>query len=191
MGHATTRELLGSRGEQALVWVAQDGEEYVLVVTATGQPAAPRRHRAAEVGALADRLTRDLRAHAFAGTNPALEAAVGRAVAGSVAALDHRLFADVSLSDGPVVVVPGRTLMAVPWGMLPSLAGRPVTVAPSVTRWATSPAHHAGTAVERLRVSTSQVRGWPCHGRGGAVAEVWEAVGGGERPPLGHRAGGP
>ena len=45
---------------------------------------------AAEVAALADRLTRDLRAHAFAGTNPALEAAVGRAVAGSVAALDQR-----------------------------------------------------------------------------------------------------
>jgi tetratricopeptide (TPR) repeat protein len=177
VGHAATRELLGSRGEQALVWVAQDGEEYVLVVTARGT----RLHHvgpAGEVAALADRLTRDLHAHAFAGTNPALEAAVGRAVAGSLAALDQRLFADVQLSDGPVVVVPGRTLMAVPWGMLPSLSGRPVTIAPSVTRWSSPLLSAESLPVERLRVTTlTGPRLERAAAEAAAVTEAWERVG--------------
>jgi tetratricopeptide (TPR) repeat protein len=175
--HGTTRELLGSRGEQALVWVAQEGEEYVLVVTGAGS----RLHHlgpAAEIAALADRLTRDLRAHAFAATNPAMEAAVGRAVAGSVAALDHRLLSGLRLGDGPVVVVPGRTLMAVPWGMLPSLAGRPVTVAPSVTRWATPLLSPGSRAAGRLAVTTLTGPRLPRAGaEAAAVADTWRSVG--------------
>jgi tetratricopeptide (TPR) repeat protein len=177
VGHATARELLGSRGEQALVWVAQQGEEYVLVVTARGT----RLHHvgsATEVAALADRLGRDLHAHAFAGTNPALEAAVGRAVAASVAALDRRLFADVDLADGPVVVVPGRTLMAAPWGMLPSLSGRPVTVAPSVTRWSSPLLSAEASGAERLRVTTlTGPRLDRAAAEASAVAGVWDSVG--------------
>lgn len=177
VGHAATRELLGSRGEQALVWVAQEGEEYVLVVTATGT----RLHHvgaAAEVAGLADRLTRDLHAHAFAGTNPALEAAVGRAVAGSLAALDQRLFADVQLDEGPVVVVPGRTLMAAPWGMLPSLSGRPVTIAPSLTRWSTPLLSSEAAPVERLRVTTlTGPRLDRAAAEAAAVTTAWERVG--------------
>ncbi|GAA2165932.1 CHAT domain-containing protein [Pedococcus bigeumensis] len=177
LAHGTARELLRARGEQALVWVAQEGEEYVLVVTGQGT----RLHHvgpAAEVSALADRLTRDLRAHAFAGTNPAMEAAVGRAVAESVTGLDQRLLAELRLGDGPVVVVPGRTLMAVPWGMLPSLAGRAVTVSPSVTRWAT-PLLSAGSrpagplAVTTLTGPRLVRAGAEC----AAVAETWRSVG--------------
>jgi tetratricopeptide (TPR) repeat protein len=177
VGHSSARELLGSRGEQALVWVAQEGEEYVLVVTGKGT----RLHHvgsAAEVAALADRLTRDLHAHAFAGTNPALEAAVGRAVAGSVAALDRRLFADLDLGDGPVVVVPGRTLMAAPWGMLPSLSGRPVTVAPSVTRWSSPLLSGEVAAQQHLRVtSLTGPRLERAATEAAAVVRVWESAG--------------
>ena len=39
------------------------------------------------------------------------------------------------LGDGPVVVVPPGRLNAVPWALLPSLAGRAVTVAPSARSW--------------------------------------------------------
>lgn len=177
VGHAVTRDLLGSRGEQALVWVAQDGQEYVLVVT----PRGTRLHHvgpAAEVAALADRLTRDLHAHAFAATNPALEAAVGRAVAGSLAALDQQLFGDFELAEGPVVVVPGRTLMAVPWGMLPSLAGRPVTIAPSVTRWSTPLLAADAVPAERLRVTTlTGPRLDRAAAEAAAVTTAWERVG--------------
>jgi len=132
--HSATRDLLADRGEQALVWVAQEGEEYVVAIT----PRATVLHHVGSAGvvaALADQLTRDLHAHAFARANPVLEVAVGRAVAASVTALDRQLFGGIDLDDGPVVVMPGKTLMAVPWGMLPSLSGRPLTVAPSATRW--------------------------------------------------------
>src|SRR4029079_2099839 len=37
--------------------------------------------------------------------------------------------------DGPLVVVPPGRLNAVPWGLLPSLAGRAVSVAPSARAW--------------------------------------------------------
>ena len=177
IAHGTTRDLLGSRGEQALVCVAQGGEEYVVVVTSRGS----RLHHlgsAAEVGALADRLTRDLRAHAFAATNPAMESAVGRAVASSVTALDERLLSGLRLDDGPVVVVPGRTLMSVPWGMLPRLAGRPVTVAPSVTRWSTPLLSPGPAPDQRLPVTTlTGPRLARAAAESVAVARVWETVG--------------
>jgi tetratricopeptide (TPR) repeat protein len=176
--HRTARILVADRGEQLLVMVAQAGDEYALTVTARGT----RLHHlgpAPEIGALADRLGRDLRAQAFAATNPALATSVGRAVSASVEALDARLLAGLDLEDGPVVVVPGRTLMAVPWGMLPRLAGRPVTVAPSVTRWsapllAVGPAAAGGRlsvralAGPRLRRATAEAE---------AVAGLWREAG--------------
>jgi len=39
------------------------------------------------------------------------------------------------LGEGPLVVVPPGRLNAVPWGLLPSLAGRAVSVAPSARAW--------------------------------------------------------
>jgi CHAT domain-containing protein len=41
----------------------------------------------------------------------------------------------LNLPDAPVVVVPPGRLAALPWGDLPSLSGRPVTVAPSAAAW--------------------------------------------------------
>jgi hypothetical protein len=42
------------------------------------------------------------------------------------------------VGDRDLVVTPTGALTAVPWGMLPSCAGRPVTVAPSATTWLAS-----------------------------------------------------
>jgi tetratricopeptide (TPR) repeat protein len=39
------------------------------------------------------------------------------------------------LPDGPVVVIPPGRLHAVPWGLMPSLAHRPISVAPSAWSW--------------------------------------------------------
>ncbi|SDT63274.1 CHAT domain-containing protein [Jiangella sp. DSM 45060] len=39
------------------------------------------------------------------------------------------------LGDGPVVLVPPSTMQSVPWGALPALRDRDVTVAPSATAW--------------------------------------------------------
>jgi hypothetical protein len=43
--------------------------------------------------------------------------------------------AAAALGDAPVVVVPPGRLHAVPWGLLPALADRPVSVAPSAATW--------------------------------------------------------
>jgi tetratricopeptide (TPR) repeat protein len=56
-------------------------------------------------------------------------------------AISARLEADLLgravalLHDGPVVVVPTGRLHAVPWGLLPSLRERPITVVPSAATW--------------------------------------------------------
>jgi tetratricopeptide (TPR) repeat protein len=50
----------------------------------------------------------------------------------AAAALDERLLRPLDLSpDARLVIVPSRSLHGVPWRALPSLAGRPVTIAPS------------------------------------------------------------
>ncbi|MFB9318032.1 CHAT domain-containing protein [Cryptosporangium minutisporangium] len=53
------------------------------------------------------------------------------------------------LGDGPVVVVPTGPLHSLPWSLLPSCAGRPVTVAPSATLW------HAASAPVRSSAAPS------------------------------------
>jgi tetratricopeptide (TPR) repeat protein len=52
-------------------------------------------------------------------------------------ALDERLLAPLArtIGDGPLVVVPTSSLQGIPWSILPSCHGRPVSVAPSATLW--------------------------------------------------------
>ncbi|GAB3074369.1 CHAT domain-containing protein [Pedococcus soli] len=137
-GFTGTRAALGERDEVALVLFAHAGQQYVLEVGAHRRSRVRHLGTVATVTTLADRLVRDLRAQAFAATNPALAAAVGRAVDASLAELDRVVFGDLRLPDGcGVVVAPSRALASVPWTALPGAAGRPVTVAASLTRWAT------------------------------------------------------
>jgi tetratricopeptide (TPR) repeat protein len=106
----------------------------------------------------------------------------------AAAALDARLVAPLAgaVGDRPIVVVPTGDLHALPWAALPSLRGRPVTVAPSATVWAAAvdrpepQGHrllvagpdlpHAGEEVSTLR------RAWPgartLTGRRATVAAV-------------------
>ena len=70
-----------------------------------------------------------------------LEAAVDAA-----ATLDDRLLLPLDLPpDARLVVVPSRSLHGVPWRVLPSLAGRPVTVAPSAALGLRAVARRAGS----------------------------------------------
>ncbi len=70
------------------------------------------------------------------GSVPAMQAALAAAVAASTD-LDALLLDPLrtEVGDRPVVMVPTAALHAVPWALLPSLRGRPVTVAPSATVW--------------------------------------------------------
>ena len=123
--------------------------------------------------ALADRLVRDLRAHAFAALNPALSTAIGRAVDVSLTELDRVVFGDLTIPDGfGLVVAPSRALASVPWTAMPSATGRAVTVAVSLTRWATAeppadgPTTVASLAGPSLRRAVSEAQ---------AVAATWGA----------------
>jgi tetratricopeptide (TPR) repeat protein len=173
------REALGARGEEALVFFTHGADQHRLQVAAAGT--SLRTVDAAQsTAALTARLLRDLRAHSFASTNPVMEQALARAVDSSLAELDRVLFSGLHLAPGrAVVVVPGRALASVPWGALPTLAGRPVTVATSMTHWA-APA--TSTAPER-RLSVAALAG-PGLRRAVAetdqVAALWSAWTGSE-----------
>jgi tetratricopeptide (TPR) repeat protein len=125
--------LAGSLAGRALVeYVELDGMLAAVVVAAgraSWHPLGP----AAAVADLVDRLPFGLRRLA-AGRAPApalrlLTDAAGR--------LDAALLAPVAarVGDRPLVLVPTGRLQSLPWSLLPSCAGRPVTVAPSATLW--------------------------------------------------------
>jgi len=76
---------------------------------------------------------------------------------------------------GPLVVVSTGVLGQVPWASLPALAGRPISVAPSATKWLTSTEH--GTAPAGRRPDAALALAGPDLLRSGAeaqaVAKAW------------------
>ena len=66
---------------------------------------------------------------------PALRQAVTVALSHDLAALDAAAILPLGLSCDRLVVVAGGAVSTVPWGLLPSLRGVAVTVAPSATWW--------------------------------------------------------
>ncbi len=77
--------------------------------------------------------------------SPTSRAAAAEMLSSQAAELADRLVpARVGRSARPLVIVPTGVLHAVPWGALPGLAGRPVSVAPSLTGWALAAPRHDG-----------------------------------------------
>ncbi len=131
---AATRGLLGAR---TLVEYGVHGGDVFAVVSTSAKATL---HNLGPVGLVDDEL-----GHLMSGVRRvALQAARGRGVAATTAALHHALtrLDDAlitplgALGDGPLVVVPPAALLALPWGSLDGLRGRTVTVSPSVTVWA-------------------------------------------------------
>lgn len=79
-----------------------------------------------------------LRQLARADLGEARRSAALRSVEQALEALDEVLVGPIRdrLGSIDLVLVPGGTLHAVPWAMLPSLRGRPLTVSPSASLWA-------------------------------------------------------
>ncbi|WP_196425939.1 CHAT domain-containing protein [Amycolatopsis camponoti] len=68
-------------------------------------------------------------------------------------ALDRFLFSGIpEIGERPLVLVPTGSLHSVPWSVLPSCAGRPVTVSPSATLWHSAAARRDG-ALGRVAVA--------------------------------------
>jgi CHAT domain-containing protein/tetratricopeptide (TPR) repeat protein len=137
-------EILAALGETRLVEIVRfDGRLHVLVATSAGV----RRHvggtweaavREAEFSRFALRRlayrsrpdpARDTRRESAQAAQATLEASASR--------LQEQLLAAAAdeLGDGPLVIVPPAALHPVPWGVLPALADRAVTIAPSALAW--------------------------------------------------------
>jgi tetratricopeptide (TPR) repeat protein len=135
-------ELVASLGGATLVeMVAVDGRLQVLVADAHGV----RRHAAGDLGEAArevDHARFALHRLSRPSTHGRAAAVLARSAAATLEAtavnLERLLLggaAEDLAGDGPLVVVPPGSLHAVPWGLLPALRGRAVSVAPSAAVW--------------------------------------------------------
>jgi tetratricopeptide (TPR) repeat protein len=99
---------------------------------------------------LARRVRADLDLLASAWTPAVIRQVAERSAWEGLARLDDLLVRAVpgGQGDGPVLLAPAGVLSLVPWGSLPSLRGRPVTVSPTATSWLG--ARPAGVRLSRL-----------------------------------------
>lgn len=123
--------------DAALVELAEVDGWLHAVVLSGGRCAHRRLAPAGEVGQEAAHLRLAMRRLAYGEAGALLGAGAAEHLGRSSARLDRLVIAPLlgKLGSRPLVLVPTGELHAVPWGALPSLAERPVTVAPSAALW--------------------------------------------------------
>jgi hypothetical protein len=149
MAERRSKELLDALGERALVELVEHAGVLHAVVLASGRATLHPLGAAAAPLDSVDHLSFALRRLGRArGTVSALDAARASAQA-ALAALDAALVGPLRrrLGERPVVLVPTAALFAVPWAVLPTLADRPVAIAPSAMWWTTATAPRPGQVV--------------------------------------------
>jgi tetratricopeptide (TPR) repeat protein len=161
------RTLAGSLGDAALVeFVQLDGTLHAVTVIG-GRVRLRQLGPAAQAYELIDRAHFALHRLARHNAGDARTAAARALLAHTAERLDALLMRPASgeAADRPLVVVPTGPLQSLPWSVLPSCAGRPVTVTPSAALW------HAGLSDGRLS-GHAMVAAGP--GLPGAAAEAAE-----------------
>jgi tetratricopeptide (TPR) repeat protein len=142
-GHAATgtsrlspSEIGAALGEATLLeFVELGGMLHVIRVTRDGMRLTELA-AVAEIRALVGRLPFALHRLVRRSVDAASRAAALTLVRDTARRLDVLLLGAVpDVSDGSLVIVPTGPLQALPWSILPSCAGRPLTVAPSATLW--------------------------------------------------------
>lgn len=117
------------------------------------------------------RLQADLRAAAYQPAG-ALRDAITASLSAGLGWLDDALVRPWRLRSGGLVVIGTHAVASVPWGLVPSLAGVPVTVAPSAGQWAgrsrIGPARVEVLAGPGLEHAATEAA---------AVAAVWKGAG--------------
>ncbi|GGK28713.1 CHAT domain-containing protein [Pilimelia terevasa] len=134
---AALRDIVGGLGTGTLVtYLVVDEALHALVVSG-------RRRELVALGAAAPlyelqrRWRADLDALAAETLPPALRASVRTACARAAAGVDDLLARPLAgrLGDGPLLVAPPARLATLPWTLLPTLRGRPLSVVRSPTAW--------------------------------------------------------
>ncbi|MEU6408362.1 CHAT domain-containing tetratricopeptide repeat protein [Microbispora sp. NPDC046933] len=132
----TPRDLAASLGSWALVEYLRRGADLHAITVVDGRVVVRRLGATAEVADLIERLTFAVRRNARPDARPQVLAASVALLDAAAARLDALLLGPLAeIGDRPLVVVPTGPLHSLPWSLLPSCAGRPVTVAPSATLW--------------------------------------------------------
>lgn len=142
------QEALRTDDAAVVAHVAGDGRFTTVVVTATGVALLPG-PGIAEVRRTLDALIADLDLAASDFDSP-FAAAVRGSLSAGIGRLATTLVEPVLplLGDRRVVLSPSGTLAGAPWTLLPGLDDRPVTVAPSATRWLSLRRSAAGIRAE-------------------------------------------
>jgi tetratricopeptide (TPR) repeat protein len=128
---------LGESGQALASIAVHDGRMLAVTIAPAGQV---RLTRLGDYGAAAEaavRLTADLDALAGRRLPPRLEAVIRESLRHQTLVLETEVVTPLLpvLGQGGIVIVPVGALASVPWGMLPGLRGRPVTVCPSASSW--------------------------------------------------------
>ncbi|GGS20582.1 MULTISPECIES: CHAT domain-containing protein [Actinokineospora] len=150
---ATADEVLARLGDRALVDFAASDGALVAVVLAGGRVRMVRIGGLAEATESARRLHADLNALAPDQLPAPLAAVVTASARREAVRLDDALLRPLRglIGDRDLVVVPTGVLHVVPWGVLPTCAGRPTTVAPSATAWLSACRPDKGSGVLLVR----------------------------------------
>jgi tetratricopeptide (TPR) repeat protein len=137
---SSPEEVIEHLGDRALISFSGPDDDLAAVVVAGGRTKLVRLGAKNAVLETARQLHADLDALAPDELIAPLVTAVSQSARRRIQALDAMLFGpdgipDALIGDRELVVVPFGELYSVPWETLPSLRGRAVSVAPSVTAW--------------------------------------------------------
>ncbi|KAA2262437.1 CHAT domain-containing protein [Solihabitans fulvus] len=130
-------EVIERLGERALVTFTGYADSLAAVVVAGGRTRLVRLGTAVGTVEAVRQLHADLDALAPDHLPERLVTAIAASAELRAKVLDEALIRPLAdaLGDRELVLVPTGSLYAVPWGVLPSLRGRPVVVVPSATAW--------------------------------------------------------
>ncbi len=133
----TAAEVAAALGDRTLVSYAVSDDELVAVVLVDGLVRLVRLGPAGAVAESARRLHADLNALAPDHLPAPLVEVISASARREAERLDRTLLHPLAamLGGRELVVVPTGALHAVPWGVLPTCAGRPTSVVPSATAW--------------------------------------------------------
>ncbi|HYT25191.1 MAG TPA: CHAT domain-containing protein, partial [Actinomycetota bacterium] len=131
------RELGDELGQAALVEFVHLDETLHAVTVVHGRPRLRQLGPTAQVRALIERLAFALRRLTRHHADEASRAAAAVALRHAAARLDAMLLRPLAdrIGERPLLVVPTGPLQSLPWSILPSLAGRPLSVSPSAGLW--------------------------------------------------------
>ncbi len=153
LGEATAQADLGQvsaaleESGQTLVGIVARSGEIVAVVLRRGSARLVRLGDFEAAAEAARRLNADLDTLAGRRLSARLEAVIRESIWHQAGTLTAEIIAPLrsALGEDGVVFVPAGALASIPWGVLPDLRGRPVTVCPSASSWLA--AWHRGQAV--------------------------------------------